>query len=173
MLIFLELMLLLLFLEAKLPRIDFSYDMSVKMSSENDSNISFQIPVKPKKEAPKTRGVSSIFKKQTPTQPKTPINIPIQKKKIVPKIKVTEGSIENKAPKESPFLRRLKQEQQNIKPPPPVPTEQAYKEGVPISGFGEICLRRQGWEPGKKIGKIIVPSDDDEKVDDPQKAPTT
>ena len=116
------------------------------MNLENESNLSIKIPVKPKKEAPKTRGVSAIFKKSTPTQSKPPIKIPAQKKeKIVPKIKATEGSIENKAPKESPFLRRLKQQQKNIKLPPPVPTEQAYRDDVPISGFGEICLRRQGW----------------------------
>ena len=133
------------------------------MNEENESSLSIKIPVKQKKEMPKTKEVLSIFKKPAPAQPKTQANIPAQKKKkIVPKIKVTEGSIENKAPKESPFLRRLKQQQQNIKLPPPVPTEKAYRDDVPISGFGEICLRRQGWEPGKKIGKIEVPSDEDE-----------
>lgn len=70
MLIFLELMLLLLFLEAKLPRIDFSYDMSVKMSSENDSNISFQIPVKQKKKRRKQEGFHLFLKSRRQHNPK-------------------------------------------------------------------------------------------------------
>ncbi|OHT09951.1 hypothetical protein TRFO_21050 [Tritrichomonas foetus] len=110
--------------------------------------------------------VSSLFKK--PVQP-PPANLfkaavpKPKKKKIAPKLNTTDATLDNKQPKESPFLRRLKQQQMGIKLPPPVPTKDAYNENVPIGGFGEICLRRQGWEPGLKIGEIEVEDENEEK----------
>ena len=128
-------------------------------SPMENANFSFSVPVKEKKVVPQMKtNVSSLFKK--PVQNTIRNNDELieelkkkKKKKIAPKSSA-EGENATKTVKESPFLRRLRQQQQGIKPPPPVPTSSAYNANVPIGGFGEVCLRRQGWQPGLKIGEI-------------------
>lgn len=112
--------------------------------------ISFKIPVKakPNKQNAAT-GVAAVFQANKPL---------VEPPKVLTEESISECEMtksndkESEKPKESAFLRLLRKRQQGIEPEKPVPVEDAYRENIPISGFGAKSLREQGLKPGQELG---------------------
>ena len=130
-----------------------------------EQKLSFSIPVKQRTTKPLQKQlVSNVFAKpKVATKQNAPIAHRNTKISSQPK-KDKQESVQ--LAKESSFLRMLKRRKQGIPPPKPVPTKNAINPDVPVSGFGELALLKQGWEPGMKIGEVVA---NEETVRDTEK----
>lgn len=120
------------------------------MNEEN--KICVQFEVKKQEDKPKgSQGVSSLFKRPAPPQVKPDIKAttpkPVKKCKMLP----IDAKTDEKNKKESPFLKLLRERQNNINPPPPVPIEECFNENIPADDVGKYILERQGWKEGDEI----------------------
>jgi hypothetical protein len=124
---------------------------------DGSGTLSFHIPIKQKEAKPElAKVVSSLFAPppKEPTLPRDPIKPPPKPTRKRPN---KAGNPEPEPPRESPFLKLLRQRQQGISPPPLVPAESAFDPDVPLSGFGQLCLREQGLQPGQTLGTDPAP----------------
>lgn len=136
--------------------------MNVRSTDDNfrkrhSMSAGFDIPIIEKKKKPVMKNtVSSLFatasKKNVDKEEKKKIEI---SKDIAEKdIKKKRNELKPKEEKPiSPFLKVLNDRLNKIPPKKPVPTPKASGEEVPVIGFGEVMLKKQGWEPGDPISQ--------------------
>jgi hypothetical protein len=119
---------------------------------EEQVSVSFRIQGKPKESKPEMAKVVSSLFAPAPKEP-APDQVPIHKFAKPSRKRAPRPSNQPESPPtETPFLRMLRQRQMGIAPNPPVPARDAFSPDVPISGFGQVCLREQGLEPGQNLG---------------------
>lgn len=107
-------------------------------------SISFTIPAREKKSKAKP-AVSALFRDSgnaAVERVEDPVPVPRRQE---------EKRAKPREERESAFLRLLRQRQMGIEPKKPVPVEGAFRDDVPVQGFGQKALREQGLGPGQEL----------------------